>query len=791
MTWSSSNTAVATVSTSGVVAGITAGQTTIKATATDGSGVAGSKTITVTQPVTAVTVNGPATVFTGKTVTLTAAITPTNATTKAVTWSSSNTAVATVSTSGVVTGVVAGKATIKATATDGSGIVGNKEITITRPASAITINGTASVFIGKTITLTPVVSPTSATTQTVTWSSDNTAVATVNTSGVVTGIATGQATIKATATDGSGITGSKTISVTQPVASIAISGLTAVQVDRTITLVATASPASADNKGVAWTSSNTAIATVTSTGVVKGAKVGIAVIKAIAADGSGTIATQTITVTAKTPVTSVTIIGTSTISTGKTIQLKAVAAPATALQTIKWTSSSTAKATVNTTGLVKCLKTGTTIITATATDGTGKYASKTITVTVPVTSVAISGASTIAFGKTITLTAKTLPSGSNQTVKWSSGSTAIATVTSSGVVTGKKVGIVVIKTTATDGTGKYSSKTVKITTPVTSIAINGTSTVAAGKTIKLTAKVLPAAANQTVKWTSSSTAIATVTSAGIIKGVKAGSVVIKATATDGTGKYSSKIIKVTGTTSAKTVSLTSAFETTPASNLTAGSKMTTTTNLYKNDGAVIKAFNDVSYLEFRDGQLYLPDATVQKAAETRGVSYDGVYALPIFKATDANMKSGDVAEAIFDISGDKFTSGETIATSETKVLKVFEDGKGKLFGYARDTASAKDQTYLILDAEGNAVETIDATNSYKLAVYVADNGAFDLDKEDEGIVVDPVAVLKVAAGTTNGMSTVTAATPDISDSSTGSGGCNAGFGILALFALPIVWRKKR
>ena len=122
LTWHSSNNSVASVGQDGTVYGVSTGSATISATATDGSGKAAYCTVTVTGstvPVQGVTLNKASMVIKrGTTGTLTATVTPANATDKTVSWSSSDTSIATVS-SGVVTGVAVGTATITVTTTDG------------------------------------------------------------------------------------------------------------------------------------------------------------------------------------------------------------------------------------------------------------------------------------------------------------------------------------------------------------------------------------------------------------------------------------------------------------------------------------------------------------------------------------------------------------------------------------------------------------------------------------------------------------------------------------------------
>ncbi len=143
-----------------------------------------------------------ATVESGQTVTLTATVTPDNATYKGLAWSSSNTAVATVDNNGLVTGVSAGIATVTATAVDGAAEA-NCVVTVVTPVTNITLNKTtATVETGKTIALTATVKPDNATNKTVIWSSANTAIATVDNNGLVTGVSAGIATITAKTEDG-------------------------------------------------------------------------------------------------------------------------------------------------------------------------------------------------------------------------------------------------------------------------------------------------------------------------------------------------------------------------------------------------------------------------------------------------------------------------------------------------------------------------------------------------------------------------------------------------------------
>jgi hypothetical protein len=145
VTWSSSNTAIATVSTSGLVTGVAAGTSNITVTTQDGDYSEYSEITVTNVSVTGVTVSPTsASIAVNGTQQLTATISPSNATNKNVTWSSSNTAIATVSTSGLVTGVAAGSATITVTTSDG-GFHATSAITVTSSGGGGTIS-----FIGRT-----------------------------------------------------------------------------------------------------------------------------------------------------------------------------------------------------------------------------------------------------------------------------------------------------------------------------------------------------------------------------------------------------------------------------------------------------------------------------------------------------------------------------------------------------------------------------------------------------------------------------------------------------------------
>ncbi|MBR0038255.1 MAG: Ig domain-containing protein [Bacteroidales bacterium] len=158
-----------------------------------------------------------ANLYVGDNLQLQAVVSPDNATDASLTWSTSNAQVATVDANGKVSALAEGTARITVTANDGSGISASCDITITRKivyVSSIVLNQTsANLYVGDNLQLQAVVSPDNATDATLTWSSSNAQVATVDANGWVSALAEGTARITVTANDGSGVSAACDISV--------------------------------------------------------------------------------------------------------------------------------------------------------------------------------------------------------------------------------------------------------------------------------------------------------------------------------------------------------------------------------------------------------------------------------------------------------------------------------------------------------------------------------------------------------------------------------------------------
>lgn len=638
VTWKSDNTAVATVDSSGLVTGVSAGDAIITASQTI-NGVVKTATckIYVQQSVTNITITpSEVTLDIGESKTIRATITPANLQNITLKWVSSNSTVVTVSeNNGTVANLLAGSAPGTAVVTainQENVVVGFCKVTVKQKVSSITLSATSLSLMlsAKTYQLRATVLPGTATNTAVTWSSTNPSVATVNETGLVTLVASGSTSIIVTSADDPTKTAVCNLTIGISAVGIKLDEASRVMyTGDTGKLSYTITPANATNMEVIWSSTDPNIVSVDSKGNLSAKTAGVAVIILKTSDGLY-MSTCTITVKQKatnlefdvtnlelyigktytikvtpTPVTATdytlkwasldatiasvddngtitakaagkTMI-TATTSTGSILYCNVtVKAEATGLQlnysektvvigdyfdlkgtikpsaaadevTLLWTSSKTSVATVSTSGRVKGIKGGTAVITCKTSDG--KFtAFCTVTVVEKVTSVTLNKTSyTLGLGKTYTLVAKVKTNAaSNPTIKWTTSNAKIATVDQKGKVTGKALGTVTITAATTDGSGEKATAQIRVVKAVTSVTLNRTAvTTIVGKSFTLTATVRPSNATyKTVTWKSSDEKVAIVDSYGKVTALKEGTVTIKASAKDSSGKYAISYIIV-------------------------------------------------------------------------------------------------------------------------------------------------------------------------------------------------------------------------------------------------------
>ena len=461
-TWISSNTGVATVgSSSGIVFGQSAGTAIITYTLGSSCDITAIVTVNALAPIT-----GPGTVCEGQTISLNDAV-------GGGTWSSSNTGVATVGSSGIVTGMGTGTATISYILS--TGCTATLTVTVNHLGP---INGSGDLCVGVTTIFTDTASGG-------TWASSNPFVASVGSNtGIVSGNNGGVATISYIMPSGCTATLTITVNTLSP-----INGVNSIcQGSSTLLTDITA--------GGVWSSSDTSTASISSTGVVNGNNSGTAIISY--AYGPACVVYKSISVDPSSP-----IMGNLNVCLGLTTHLSDTTAGGT------WSTSNISIATVNlTTGVVFGVNVGTAVITYTN-FGTGCF--RTAVVTVNMTG-AITGMDSVCVGLTTTLSDVTLGS------TWSSSNTGIATVGSStGVVTGVAAGTAIITCTSPLG----CIATVEITVNPLPTAVLGNPAVCVGLTTTLSD------ATPGGSWSSSNTTVATIDPAtGLVTGINAGTATI-------------------------------------------------------------------------------------------------------------------------------------------------------------------------------------------------------------------------------------------------------------------------
>ena len=534
--WSSSNPAVATVSAAGMVTSISAGTSNIIYTITGGCGgtVSAQKSVTI-NPNTAITsVTGTSPLCTGATSVYTANGVVLSGGTGA--WSSSNPAVATVSAAGMVTGISAGTSNIIYTVTGGCGgtVSAQKSVTINPNAAITSVTGTSPLCIGGTsVYVANGVVPGGGAGA---WSSSNPAVATVSAAGLVTGISAGTSDIIYTITGGCGgtVSAQKSVTISPNAAITSVTGTSPLCIGATS--VYTSNGVVLSGGAGAWSSSNPAVATVSAAGLVTGISAGTSdIIYTITGGCGGTVSAQkSVTINPNAAITSVT--GTSPLCLGATSVYTANGVVLSG-GTGAWSSSNPAVATVGAAGLVTGISAGTSDIIYTITGGCGGTVSaqKSVTISPNAAITSVTGTSPLCIGATSVYTANGVVL-SGGTGAWSSSNPAVATVSAAGMVTGISAGTSDIIYTITGGCGVTASALQSVT-----ISPNAAITSVTGMSPLCTAGSSFYSANGVVLsggtgvWSSSNPAVATVSAAGLVTGVSAGTSDIIYTITGGCG----------------------------------------------------------------------------------------------------------------------------------------------------------------------------------------------------------------------------------------------------------------
>lgn len=384
--WTSSDAGVAEVDGNGKLTARAAGTAVIIATGANGKNA--TCTVTVSEAriaVERVDLNFTAITYkVGESGTLTATVSPVNATDKTVTWTSSDPAVVSV-TNGNITAVSAGTATVTVTTSDGGKtstcvVTVNENyvsvVGISLDKTTLTINEGATAVISATIT------PDNATDPSITWTSSAPSIATVDANGVISAHTPGTAVIVATSSNGVASVCTVTVrSLNLPTGITVSKSKLALRVGDSYVLSANVSPSNASDKSVTWTSSDNSVVTVKD-GKLVAISVGTASVNATTVNGRA----ATCTVTVEPPLVAVDRVAIDReyldLKVGESSTLFATVYPSNATYPeVAWSSSDTTVATVDKNGKVTALNFGTAIISAKTSNS--KVSVCTVTVSLP------------------------------------------------------------------------------------------------------------------------------------------------------------------------------------------------------------------------------------------------------------------------------------------------------------------------------------------------------------------------------------------------------------------------
>lgn len=367
----------------------------------------------------------------GKRANLSATCTPETASSRKVTFTSTDEGILKIS-EGTMRGVQAGECDLVIASKQNPEVTETYHVLVTQPITKIEITAAEKkVPAGETLALSASFEPANATMKQVEWSSRNPKVAAVDQNGVVTGIARGTAAIEAKALDGSGKSARFNVTVTQTAETLTLKQTEAqVVTGRRVTLNAQVGPNNTDDKTLTWSSSDESVATV-SKGIVTGVKAGECEITCVSNSNPNLFAVCRVQVIQQVTKIEFDAAGGVSLPVKTTETLSWTVWPEDAsIREVKLSSSNPKVAAVDQDGTVTGLAKGTSTITAAATDGSGRKGSVRVTVTQPVEGVSIQyGVYHIQLDRVLSVKALISPSNANNyNMEWYIGDESIASV---------------------------------------------------------------------------------------------------------------------------------------------------------------------------------------------------------------------------------------------------------------------------------------------------------------------------------------------------------------------------
>ncbi len=514
VTWKSSNTSVATVSANGLVTMKAAGTASIICTSADNPSVQAFCNVTVLKAVSGVSLDiDSKEMYVGENYRLTYLLTPNDASTTTVVWTSTNTSVVTVDGTGMLTAKGVGQAEIIIKTVDGSYmdlctiVVKQKPTNVKLSVTNLTMNA------GEYFYLDAVLTPANSTKEGLVWESVDTNIATVSSTGRVTAKAAGETVIMVKTENGA--TAYCKLTVLQAVTGLEVTPKKVViDVGERVTLSTKFTPDTASNTNVVWSSSDEKIATVNKDGEVTGKQGGMAVIQCKTDDG-GYNAFCIVTVIEE--VTELKIKPEQyKLGLGKTFQLTVEIANSTASnKEVEWYSSDEDVVTVDKNGKIRGISLGYATITAMALDGSDAEATCEIRVVTEVTGMTMNTTTvTLIQGTTYQLEAEIRPENvTYNTPSWETDNEDVAIVDDDGIVTAISPGTAWITAKARDSSGKYCKCFVTVIAPIPATGVTtmvDEVVMAPGEKKTIVAKATPTNTTDSMTWTSTDESIARV-----------------------------------------------------------------------------------------------------------------------------------------------------------------------------------------------------------------------------------------------------------------------------------------
>ncbi|MDP2426097.1 MAG: Ig-like domain-containing protein [bacterium] len=571
-------TGTASISSAGLLTAITNGTVTVKATSVSTPSINGILLVTLSNQeilVSSIAVSGAGSAvaistFHG-TLQMSAVVLPANAADKSIVWSVVNgTGTASISSSGLLTAITNGTVTVKATSVSTPSINGTLVITLTNQdilVESIVVSGAGSAvaistFHG-TLQMSAAILPANAANKSVVWSVINgTGTASISSAGLLTAITNGTVTVKATSVSTPSINGILLVTLSNQdilVSSIAVSGAgSAVAISTfhgTLQMSALVLPANAADKSVVWSViPGTGTASISSAGLLTAITNGTVTVKATSVSTPSINGTLVITLSNQDIlVESIAVSGAdmaTVISTYHgTLQMSALVLPANAAnKSVVWSViPGTGTASINSTGLLTAITSGTVIVKATSVSTPSINGTLVITLSnqeILVNSIVVSGAGSAevitTFRGTLQMSALVLPANANdKSVVWSVvHGTGTASISTSGLLTASSNGTVTVKATSVSTPSINGTLVITLTNQdvlVSSITVTGAgmaTVINVDKgTLQMSAAILPIDAENTdVIWSvTNGTGQATINSSGLLSAVLDGTVTVIAT----------------------------------------------------------------------------------------------------------------------------------------------------------------------------------------------------------------------------------------------------------------------